>query len=240
MTDDNIIELTDDERAIIIGTLLGDAHLQKRSNSYRFKIEHGIKQKKYVWWSYEKLKRLCDTTLPPKTVFSARRKAVSLVKNNTEVDENTDTTNATVVFYLKSGSYLAEIHALFYKQNDEGKYVKRVTPELIEKLPMNPLLLTTWFLDDGSVRNDCYAGKLAIQGFTKEENELLSGYLKRWNIIAKVNVSNLEKQQYYLAISAKTFGNLVSVIETILRTEIPSMVYKLNDERKKKRKPRND
>ncbi len=210
-------EMTEIEKTLIMGTLLGDAHIQKRKNSYRLKIEHGIDQKAYVLWKHEKLKSLCcrPTTQDPKTVTS--KKGYS-----------------TVVFYTTSGLWLEEIYNLFYKEKN-GRYVKTITPELIEKLPLSPMVLAAFFMDDGSARDDCYAGKLATQGFSLEENHLLCSYLKKWNIECQVVAHKKSKNQYYISIPAKTFGNLVKEIETIVM-EIPDMVYKLNDQRK----PRND
>lgn len=205
--------MTDDDRALIMGTLLGDAHIQKRKNSFRLKIEHGIDQKSYVFWKHKKLAKFCETTQAPKIVTSRR----------------------TVVFYTTSGKWLEEIYDLFYKEDSNGRFVKKITPELVEKLPMNPILLSVFFMDDGSVRNDCYAGKLGTQGFSKDENHLLCSYLKKWDVECKVVAHQKSKNQYYITIPAKSFVNLVKHIELIVR-ENPEMIYKLNDQYK----PRND
>lgn len=212
--------LTDYEQALIMGTLLGDAHIQKRKGSYRLKIEHGIDQKAYVFWKHEKLKRFCTTTQPPKTMISKKGLQYS-----------------TVVFYTTSGKWIEEIYHLFYKAAalKTGRFVKTITPELIEKLPMMPILLAVFFMDDGNVRNDCYAGKLATQGFKLDANHLLCSYLLKWNIEGKVVPHIKSKNQYYISIPAKSFGNLVMQIEPIVN-EIPEMKYKLNDQHK----PRND
>ena len=224
-------QLTETEKALIMGTLLGDGTMIKRGNSYRLRIAHGIKQKNYVLWKRKQLENLCETTQDP--VIKTDQKGYQ-----------------TVEIYLTSGEYLKEIFHLFYKEqpndNDNDKYRKTITPELIEKLPMNPLVLAVFFMDDGSVRSDSYAGKLATQSFcffllskkkqgNKEENELLCSYLKKWNIDCNVVFHSREKNQYYLAIPAKSFGVLVKEIESIVR-EIPEMCYKLNYQRK----PRND
>lgn len=210
------IKMTDVEKALIMGTLLGDAHIQKRGNSYRLKIEHGIDQESYVFWKHGKLQRFCQTTQKPKIVTSKKR-------------------FQTVLFYTTSGKWLEEIYRLFYKETEKNKFVKTITPELIENLLMSPILLAVFFMDDGSVRNDCYAGKLATQGFSKDENHLLCSYLEKWSIECKVVAHIKSKNQYYITIPAKTFGNLVKEIEPIVN-EIPLMSYKLNQQRK----PRND
>jgi hypothetical protein len=220
--------LTDEERAILIGTLLGDAHIQKRGNSYRLKISHSINQKEYVHWKYAKLRRLCKTTQPPKT---------ETIKSGFEV----------VTFYTSSGLWLKELHELFYvrkKQEiregeggEEGGYVKIVSPDLQKCLSTLPpaLWLTLFYLDDGSVRNDCYSGKLSTQGFTLEENHFLRQILATLGIEASVAIHSKKKNQYYLNLRAITFGTLIKYIEPVVR-EIPVMIYKLNE----LRKPRND
>lgn len=116
------------------------------------------------------------------------------------------------------------------------KYIKTITPELIDKLPMSPYVLVTLFLDDGSIRNDCYAGKLATQGFTEPEQQLLRLYFLKWGIDCKVNLHLEVKNQYYLTIPATSFSRLIEIIEPIIINEIPSMSYKLNADRR----PRND
>lgn len=208
--------LTDTESGIIFGTLLGDATLVKRNESYRLKIDHGIDQLEFVNWKHSKLKRLCTTTQPPRKITDRRG------------FEN-------VEFYTSSGLYLKPYFHLFYKLNEKGKYKKTITPELVYSLPMNPYVLAMFFLDDGSVRNDCAAGKIATMGFSKEEQELLIPYFEEWGIKINVVRHTVKSNQYYINLPASTFGTLVELIEPIVM-EIPSMEYKLN----KARKPRND
>ncbi|ERL60644.1 LAGLIDADG DNA endonuclease family protein [Piscirickettsia salmonis LF-89 = ATCC VR-1361] len=206
-----VVQLTTEEFSLIVGSLLGDAHIQKRKGSYRLKFTHGATQKAYLTWKYNKLRRFCTTTQGPTSAVD---------KKGYE----------TFTFYTSSGQWLEPIHRLFY-ENVDGKYVKKVTQKLIDSLPMHPMVLGTWYMDDGSIRNDCYAGKIATQGFTKEENEQLFKYLNKWGILVKV-VKHIEKKnQYYISIPASSFGKLVEVIEPIVR-EIPVMVYKLNDSNK--------
>lgn len=220
--------LTLEEYAVITGTLLGDGHLQKKTETtYRLRILHSLAQQDYVMWKYNKLKRLCSTTKPPEEV----------VNNKTFKKKG-------FVFYTSSLSLslslFKDIHSLFYKQVQNPKtgkmiWKKTITPKLIEELPMHPLVLANFYLDDGSVRNDCYAGKLATQGFSKEECELLREYMLKWKINCNVVSHTLESNTYYLSIVASTFGNLIEVIEPTVK-EIPSMIYKLNEINR----PRND
>lgn len=197
------------ERAILIGGLLGDEIIVKRGGSYRYRVQHSSKEDEYVYWKHKKLIKKCKRTQPPKRY---PRK----------------TKYETMEFYTDSGVNLKEIHDLFYKELPNGKYRKTITRETIDKLPVDPLVVAVWYMDDGSIRDDCYAGKIASQGFTQEENELLCEYLRKFNIDCHVVRHTVESNQWYLTIPAHTFGNLISVIEPIVR-EVPSMVYKLNE-----------
>lgn len=208
--------ITSYEKALIMGSLLGDAHIQKRNGSYRLKIEHGSKQKSYVLWKHSKLAFFCQTTKEPVERISTKG-------------------YGTFQFYTRSGKWLSTIYHLFYKQDANGRYVKTITPELIKALPIDPVLLAVFFMDDGSVRNDCYSGKLATQGFSLEQQHLLASYLKNYGINCNVVAHSKSKKQYYLSIPAKSFHNLISHIEPVVN-EIPEMVYKLNISCK----PRND
>lgn len=213
--------LTDAEKAVIFGTLLGDAILIKRGESYRLRIAHSIKQKEYVDWKYKKLKRLCTKVQPPKIYLEKKKYLRS-------------------EFYTDSSLCLKQIHQLFYKPmvNSNGKtvYIKTITQELLDNLPKNPIVLAVWFLDDGSVRPDCYAGRLATQGCSYEEHVLLQDYFQKVYDIKTDIVSHLKrKKQYTLSFPAKSFWKLVNCIEPTVK-EVPSMVYKLNEQNKSKAK----
>lgn len=230
----NLAPLSDRERAVLIGCLLGDGTLQKRgTSSFRYRVSQSIKQEEYVNWKYQQLKRLCATTQPPR-----------------KVEDNKGL--VTVEFYTSSGPYLQKLYELFYretlvqnKMNRNGpgqeatdydyvptKFIKKITPELIENLPLDPVFLAVWFMDDGSVRNDCYAGNIATQCFSLEEHHLLQNYFRKtWGIECNISRHSQKSGQYYLYLPSKSFTKFVQLIESTVR-EIPSMVYKLNEDRR--------
>ena len=51
--------LTSFEKEIIVGCLLGDGTLSRSGKEYRLRIEHAFRDREYVDWKFEKLKRLC-------------------------------------------------------------------------------------------------------------------------------------------------------------------------------------
>jgi len=221
------LTLTKSEQAVLLGTLLGDGHLQKRNNSYRLKIQHCFKNKDYVWWKYNALKRLCHENTLPKLVKSQ--------------------TNDYYYFFLKSGSYLEIYHHLFYKpylwqpsssdknvkENDRQpkiRYRKSITQELIRFLPCDPLILAVWFMDDGHCRTDSFSGKLGTYAFLKEEQWLLQEYISKFTIKTNIVLQNRIKKQYYLTITGrnKNFDRFVDIIKPFVQ-EIPSMIYKIRN-----------
>lgn len=210
--EERIEKPTENEEALIIGTLLGDAHIQKRGRSYRLKIEHSMHQSEYVEWKYKKLQRLCNPDKGPKQTLSKNRFAQKH-------------------FYTRSGLWLEPYHEMFYtvKERNKGELrpTKVITRNLIERLPMNPITLAAFFMDDGSVRNDCAGAKLATQCYSLEENHLLNSYLGKWGIHCQVVAHIKRKKQYYLSLPSKSFRVLRKIIEPIVN-EIPDMNSKLN------------
>lgn len=234
------ISLTDRERDILIGAILGDATLQKRGNSYRIRIAHSINQAEYTRWMRKELDRLCG----PDSEGG---------KIKTFTSKNGD--SASEYFYLRSGLYLKPLFDLFFKEKSEQdqelpsdtiiptdfdlsgqeimenqKYRKSITKETIEKLPISNVILAVWYMDDGSARNDCFAGRIATQCFNYEEHSLLIQYLKNWKIEASATPHNKKKNQYTLSLPAATFGYFIQAIAPTVK-QIPSMEYKLNKER---------
>lgn len=212
-------DLTDREKAILLGSALGDGTFVKRKNSYRIRICHSVKQGDYTRWMHKELSRLCSD-----------ESTISIRTDNKGYQ--------TEEFYLEAQPYMETLYHMFYKkttnsnqepscESEDEKYRKTITPELVETLPDDGVLLAVWFMDDGSVRNDAFSGKLATEGFTKEENELLCLYLARIGINASVVANSVEKQQYYISLVTKAFKPFIVKAAPTIR-EVPSMEYKLN------------
>jgi len=219
---DSVI-ITDDQDAIICGTLLGDGHIQKRNNSYRLKIAHTETQKPYVDWLYEKLKSFCTTT-----AGVTKREQTRNGKINTVYE-----------FFTSSNQDLKKYHDLFYQKqvkivNDTEviSYKKTITPELISYLPKHNYTLATFYLDDGSARTDFYGARFATQGFSKDECHLLQDYFHNtWDLNTSVVLHNREKSQYSLSVPAKVFPKFIDIVEKTIH-EIPEMEFKLNEKNK--------
>ena len=120
--DDTVGSLTQLQKSLIIGSILGDGYMRilPRSKNAILEINHSFKQKEYVDWKYASLKNIAVS--PPKT-----RKG-----NNGRLAYR---------FYSKQLPKLTKLYGLFYKNG------KKIIPE---NITLNPFILAIWFMDDGS------------------------------------------------------------------------------------------
>lgn len=140
------------QKAVLIGTMLGDASLQRRGKEYRLHIKHGASQLFFVHY-----KRAVFDNITSMAV----REFEQLVKGKTyHFAEFVTLTHPT----------FSEYYALFYQQGE--KHI----PASFSQLIKHPLTLATWFMDDGSSE---YAGvSFNTQCFLKEELEKVQTVLK--------------------------------------------------------------
>lgn len=116
----NLISKT--QKEIIIGNILGDGCLEFNGfRGTRLQIKQSLRYKEYVFWLYDQLKDLCNSS--PK-----QRKD-----------------NDQWYFSTKYLSELTVLHRIFYPSG------KKVIPKDISKLLISPLTLAIWYMDDGSL-----------------------------------------------------------------------------------------
>lgn len=152
---------TEDQKAFIAGTLLGDATADFNGISF----EHSVKQIEYVNWKSYVLNGLnaksCDTVhdMSQNPDFKTKRCLAKVV-------------------------WIAETHVCDYytKLCYDNNHIKRVTPEWLAQL--NDLSIAMWVLDDGSISNRAkkkgrinYTGNIATHGFDYESKQLLVDWL---------------------------------------------------------------
>lgn len=143
------LELSSLQQSLIVGTLLGDGHLETRDcKKYRLKIEQGIDQQVYVWWKYDQLKELVGA--PPR--FKTRK--------------NKDRIYQSLGFTTYSLEILNSLGNQFYVDK------KKVIPKNIERL-LDPFALAVWFMDDGSHKGPLHqhAAVLHTLGYSFDDLE---------------------------------------------------------------------
>lgn len=193
-------KLTEVQRSIIAGKLLGDGHLESLTGgkTYRLKVEHSISQKIYVDWQYQMLANLTGT--PPRIKLKSRF----------------GKTSQNYGFSTLSSSSLRFFGQSFYHNG------KKKIPLIIKKF-LTPLALAVWFMDDGSIKSNHHRALiLNTQSFGEDElKKLQRALFEKFGIESVLRKQKEGKQIYILSQSVGKF------IEIISPNLLPSMKYKL-------------
>lgn len=189
------LKLNDLQKSILIGTLLGDGHLetQDKGKTYRLKVEHQLLQSDYTEWLYDQFKEWIRSGIYKKT------KA-----NNKEYVGFTTYSHGAFRFYAQQ----------FYVDG------KKKIPNLIRKL-LDPISLAIWFMDDGSWKSEKHKTFIIhTLGFTKTDLEIVQKVM-----IDKFNIkTRLHKQKekywrlYIVSESAKDFENVIKPYTNLIQS----------------------
>jgi len=194
------LRLSDIQRDIIVGLMLGDGHLETMTEdrTYRLKIEHSIKQKEYVDWLYKIFKEWVGRS--PKT-----KEKLVFGKKFTNY-RFTTYSSGKFRFYARQ----------FYRDR------KKVIPKMIAKL-LSPRTLAVWFMDDGSIKSKKHKTKLInTQCFSFQDLDRLQTALKeKFGVIMTRKKERTGWRLYIVSESICKFEALISPYV------IPSMRYKL-------------
>lgn len=193
--------------SIIIGSTLGDTHLEKRKNGIGTRVifEQSNDNVEYLMWFHNYLasRGYCGNT-KPKLQIRIRQKG-------------------KVNYHYRINSYTFSsfnwIHEMFYKLIDK-RYIKIVPLNIGEYL--TPLALAIWFMDDGSSLGK--GARIATNCFTLEEVNFLCNVLKsKYNINATPNKCGKDKG-YILYIHVNSMNIFTKIVKPYL---LPSLYYKL-------------
>lgn len=234
--------ITEYQNSVIVGSLLGDLHIQKSDSKVtpkcRLRFCHGLEQKKYVDWKYRIFQEnFCKSTKSPYqtdrneylfyTTYSDffveyHSTWYQPTKRDKDVLDISGASKEELLLVTKTG---------FEKKKLNKKWVKVVPPN-IEHLLIDPIALAIWYLDDGTKR-DYNACRFATQSFSLEENKFLQSTLEtNFNLTVKIEEwwnKKTNKKMPGLSIPSanKSFLTFKDIIYNFVKTEIPSMLYKL-------------
>jgi hypothetical protein len=176
-------EINELTKEVLFGTLLGDAnlHLKKNQKNAFGKIEHCLKQLKYLEYKYEFLKSLSNE-----------------IKNISRFDKRTEKTYHSVYFTMPSDQTLTEFYNMFYK------FGKKTIPEDLSLL--TPLAIAIWFMDDGYKSKNGYY--LSTNSFSSEDVNRIRKYLfNKYDIESSIDKEN---KIYIFSKSINCFNKLIS------------------------------
>lgn len=197
--------------SLIIGSTLGDSHLEKRKSGKGTRVifEQCGRNVEYLMYFFKILKMggYCN---PDSPVLKKR-----IGRNN------------NVLFYYRINSYTFYsfnwLYDLFYEQKNE-KWVKTINPVLIRYI--NPMVLAVWFMDDGSKSKSSY--RIATCNFSKKDCEILSNIInQKFGLSSTVQICrtiNSNKKYYQIYIPKKDVALFNSIVDPFM---VQSMRYKL-------------
>jgi hypothetical protein len=196
-----MITLSQDQKSILIGTILGDAYLQKTGEkNSRLRLEHGYKQKEYLFWKVKKL----DYFFQGKPKYLERIHPISKKKYCYWRHQS----QSTPIF--------GKLRKIFYPEG------KKEIPEDLEKY-LTPLMFAVWYMDDGYYyqRDDCsylYLGNVSI----KEAEIVYSALLEKFGILTRVLK---KKKGYAIYFSPQETKKLKKLIKSYT---LPQFDYKFS------------
>jgi len=197
--------------SMIIGSTLGDSHLEKRKKGIGTRIifEQSNKNVEYLMWfhSYLSIRGYCNPNKP---------KLHKRIKKNGEI-----------LFHYRVNSYTYSsfnwIHEMFYKFNTKDNKFIKIIPFNIEEY-LTPLALAIWFMDEGSKLGK--GAKIATKCFTIKELTFLCNILhKKYNLTVSIQSGGTNKGHtlYINKNSMSTFSKLVKPLM------LHSLYYKLGN-----------
>lgn len=202
------IQLSEEEKNICVGLLLGDASLQTqdKGKTFRLKFQYAKKNEAYAVHVNQKLSKWCLQA--PKAL--SNREMVS--------------------FQTISHQDLKIFDSIFYERDGERLKKKGISRNFVDN-NLSAQGLAYWFMDDGGKRdyseNQGKGITLHTQCFTfAEVEELREGLQNKFNLDCKVGIN---KQKPVIHISGKSFETFLSYVDPYLEN---SMRQKLPSSRK--------
>lgn len=212
------IEFSTTLRQVLVGVLLGDAHIESRVGkgplTGRLLIEQSERHADYVAHLYDLFKEFINEKPPVAKSRAADHLRVGLI-------------TSSIKFRTLTTPKLGIFRKLFY--NEKGK---KIIPKYIGCL-LSARALAYWYMDDGSIKDvQSKAAILNTQGFELKDVEKLCRLLKRKFDLECTPRRQSEKSgrtTYQIYISSRSYENLCTAIDSYL---VDTMRYKLPPPRK--------
>jgi hypothetical protein len=202
------IELTDIQKQVILGSLLGDMWIYRNGHeglNPEFGVKHSSKQKDYILWKYETLQ--------------------NLARGEPKEFDGGGYGEGTRMLSFQSKS-LPCLIPIFNATHRDGR--KCITKEWLDMIN-HPIAIAVWFMDDGC-SDSKYRFSFALGRSTMEECFALQSFMRDvWDIETTVynhigKVGQRDNIQRYLFVSKQNITKLQDLIKPYI---IPSMMYKI-------------
>jgi len=180
--------LSDKQKFVLIGTILGDGSLAKRGRYCRLFIKHSANQRKFIEWKY--------------SIF----KNIILMPLNYFAQEVNGKEYKFIQFVTLTHPVFSEYRKIFYRNS------RKIIPDNIDKIFYHPLSLAVFLMDDGA--SDTFGMTLQTHSFKKNEVELLAHIIKKnFKIITSLRKN---KGKWIIYFPKKEIKKLYRVVEKYL------------------------
>lgn len=218
------MKLTEKDKSILIGLLLGDGYIDDKGRIY---IEHREKQKDYCIYKAKLLHSVCGGKDIKVHEYIRNR---SILKDKKQFKESTFTTYS---FKKQSQSFIP-IRQILYDANRK----KYISEEILQYL--TPEAIALWWMDDG-----CLTKKYTYQngekkhcGYTlrlytylpKEQNEIVQKFFEdiyqiKWNVVKADGAK--DDTQWMLRCGTIEGRKFLNIIREYIIKNVPSLSYKV-------------
>lgn len=226
-------ELNDRQKSIILGSMLGDGTLTKvygNTRNSRFDEGHCINQYGWLAWKQSELEPL--PSLLKEGVTTARKNMGGgvIVNDPTRTYKNCNLRTVTCDCFT-------ELEKVWYKRDENGEYVYKMVGKKkhrIKVVPSNlildPLMLSVWYMDDGS--NGISVGRkqcnLACLSFTEEEVTNLLDEIRRMGFNDTEMYEYKNRGQFCINIRSKSVLDFIDLIKQTIPDLPDCMKYKVD------------
>ena len=207
------IELTQRQKEIIYGSLLGDG---KKTSNNSVGFGQGEFQGSYLMWKYHEL-------------YSVASK--DSFKKYEYLDKRYNNTNISWRFYTHANSDIETIISHFYKSEK-----KEISKEVLDNI--TPLGIAVWFMDDGKTdmryrfnnkleQNQTPVPVFCSECFSKESCELVKDWFKgKYNISVRLKEKKLKNViGYRIIINNESVNDFFDLIRPHI---LPYFLYKID------------
>ena len=202
--EDNV-SLSDLQKDILVGCLLGDGRLECRSQSgaARFRVHHAESQREFLFWKFQHFQKM---------VRGAPWRTEWIDKRNGQV-------YGSWFFHTVTSRVFEPFHRRFYREE-----IKVIPQDIGNEL--TPRALAVWIMDDGCrTRNDII---LNTQSFTFEEQKFLLQAMER--LYAIQGTINRDRRNYRLRFGRKEAQKLSKIVEPYMIQSLSAKIIPVSTE----------
>nr|YP_009739355.1 LAGLIDADG homing endonuclease [Tricholoma bakamatsutake]QIC20198.1 LAGLIDADG homing endonuclease [Tricholoma bakamatsutake] len=197
--------------SIIIGSLLGDATMEKDGYGSRFAFYQAKINGEYLLWLHQII-----------SLLGYSKENIPLIQSIKGID-------GQLRYYYRFRTYTYSsfnwIYDEFYPSSSLlGKGVRKIVPKSIENF-LSPLALAIWLMDDGCKYKN-KGLKFSTNGFTLKDVKVLASVLEnKYGLITAIHKTGIVNQ-YSLYIPKSNLKELIKIVKPHIH---PTMAYKIEN-----------